>query len=353
MKRVGNIFDDLCSMENISMAHHRAKKGKRHYTEVKMVDRDPGRYLVVLQRMLIDGGFKTSAYVAMTKQCSGKQRDILKLPYYPDRIVHHCIVQVLSGLWFKTLIRDTFACIPGRGIHDGMRRITQALRDGPGTRYCLKMDVQKFYPSIDHGVLKLIIRRQIKDGRVLELIDEIIDSTPAGVPIGNYLSQHFGNLYLSGYDHWMKEVRGCRYYYRYCDDVVVLDGSKERLHQLRADTARYWTEHLRLTMKSDWQVFPVDARGIDFLGYRFFHGYTLLRKSIAKRVVSKTRHIKKHWRRMPPRSIIGSVVSYDGWMRHANCLNLRRAVIDPELRDIVRRASIAAGVKDPLQRSML
>lgn len=318
-----------------------------------MVDRDPERYLTALQKMLIDGRFKTSKYVAMIKQCSGKQRDILKLPYYPDRIVHHCIVQVLAGVWYKALIRDTFACIPGRGIHDGLRRIKHALRDRPGTRYCLKIDVQKFYPSVDHAILKTIIRRKIKDVKVLDLIDEIIDSTSAGVPIGNYLSQHFGNLYLNGYDHWMKEARGCRYYYRYCDDVVVLDGCKERLHQLRKDTARYWSEHLNLTMKPNWQVFPVDARGIDFLGYRFFHGYTLLRKSLARRAVTKMRRIKRHWRRIPPRSVIGSVVSYDGWMRHANCLNLRRSVIDPEMRDIVRRASVSAGVSDPFERSML
>jgi len=353
MKRVGNLFEKMCSIENISLAHNKAKKGKRHYSEVKMVEANPMRYFKALQKLLLSGGYRTASYVAMVKQCSGKQRDIMKLPYYPDRIVHHCIVQVLAKVWYKSIIRDTFACIPGRGIHDGVRRIKAALRDQSATTFCLKMDAQKFYPSIDHAILKQIIRRKLKDRRVLSMIDEIIDSTRHGVPIGNYLSQHFGNLYLSGYDHWMKEVVGCRYYYRYCDDVVILHESKDRLHALRNATQRYWSQRLNLCLKSNWQVFPVDVRGIDFLGYRFFHGYTLLRKSIATRMKRRMKQVKNNWTRMAPESVVSSVMSYEGWMRHANCLNLKKVFIDADLQQIVKQLSAGSGKKNPLRRCVI
>ena len=335
MKRVGNLFEQMCSIENIRAAHAAARKGKRHYREVKQVEAAPDKHFEKLRAMLIAGEYKTAPYVPMTKRCSGKTREILKLPYFPDRIVHHCIVQVLAKTWDRSMIRDTYACIPGRGIHDGVRRIKEALLDRAGTRYCLKMDVEKFYPSVDHDILKRILRRKIKDNQVLALLDEIIDSTERGVPIGNYLSQHFGNLYLSGYDHWMKEQMRCRHYFRYCDDVVILDGDKGRLHELRVLTQQYWRENLNLRLKSNWQVFPVDARGLDFLGYRFFHGYTLLRKSIAARAKRRARRIKRSWPEMRPVSVVSSVSSYDGWMKHANCRNLRRSIFDDEMARIV------------------
>ncbi|MDZ7831620.1 MAG: RNA-directed DNA polymerase [Desulfobacterales bacterium] len=350
MKRYGNLFKDVCSLENLARAHENARRGKRHYREVKMVDADPEAYLRQIQEKLMDGFFQTSTYTAINKNEYGKPRAIHKLPYFPDRIVHHAIVQVIIPVWDKTLIRDTYACIRGRGIHDGARRIKKALRDVFGTRYCLKMDVKKFYPSMDHEVLKCIIQKKIKDPDLLALIFEIIDSFRPGVPIGNYLSQFFGNLYLSGYDHWMKEINKCRYYFRYCDDVVVLGADKQWLHELKAMTDAYWSGRLKLKLKKNWQVFPVDARGIDFLGYRFFHGYTLLRKSIARKFQKKMDFIKRHHRQMAPVSVMSSVMSYEGWMRHANCLNLKKAYFDDRLRAAVANAATTGGTADPLSK---
>jgi retron-type reverse transcriptase len=353
MKRIRDIFKTLCSIENIAMAHQNARKGKAHYREVKKVDANPEKYFTALHDMLEKQAFSTSPYVAMVRTESGKRREILKSPYFPDRIVHHCIVQVLSPVWYKNLIRDTYACIPKRGIHDGVNRIRQALCDQPGTRYCLKMDAKKFYPSIDQDILKVILRKKIKDPDVLALIDGIIDSTEAGVPIGNYLSQFFGNLYLSGYDHWMKECHQCKYYFRYCDDVVILGPSKTRLHDLRRETDTYWSNRLKLTVKGNWQVFPIDARGIDFLGYRFFHGYILLRKSTAKNFKRKMRLLKRHWRKMPPVSVLSTVMSYEGWLRPANCLNLKKSHIDHEIKDIVSDVSRKMNINNPLWRCVV
>ncbi|MFV0266976.1 MAG: hypothetical protein ACK5HT_07565 [Draconibacterium sp.] len=213
MKRINNIYVDFCSEENIAKAFEHAKKGKRHYREVQMIEANPGKYLTELREMLVKKQFKTSPYETFTKKSGAKIREIYKLPFCPDRIVHHCIIQVVQETWMSTLIRDTFSTIPGRGIHDGVRRIKAAMKDKEGTKYCLKIDISKYYPSVDHDILKILIRRKIKDSDFLELLDNIIDSAP-GIPIGNYVSQWFGNLYLTYFDHFCKEVLGCHYYYR-------------------------------------------------------------------------------------------------------------------------------------------
>jgi hypothetical protein len=130
------------------------------------------------------------------------------------------------------------------------------------------LDIEKYSPSIDNEILKNIIRRKIKDVRLLSLLDTIIDSAQ-GLPIGNYLSQYFANLYLSGLDHYCKEVLRAQYYIRYCDDIVILHQNKDALHKMYEQIEAYMKQ-LKLKPKSNWQIFPVAVRGIDFLGYRFF-----------------------------------------------------------------------------------
>lgn len=149
------------------------------------------------------------------------------------------------------------------------------------------MDITKFYPSIDHNILKSIISRKIKDTKVLEILYEIIDSVNGingiygkGVPIGNYLSQYFANLYLTGFDHWCKEELKCRYYYRYADDIVILGESKAHLRNVLVAIKLYLKHVLKLGVKGNYQIFPVESRGIDFVGYVFRHDYIRVRKGI-------------------------------------------------------------------------
>lgn len=278
-------------MENICFAHKNAKRGKSHYSEVKKIEANPEKYFLEIQHMLCNKTFCNSPYEKFIKIDRDKEREIFKLPYFPDRIIHHCIMQVLEPIWVKILIVDTYSSLKNRGIHRGVKRVKKALQDKENTKYCLKLDVRKFYPSVDHDILKSIIRRKIKDPDVLWLLGEIIDSVE-GVPIGNYLSQYFGNLYLSGLDHWLKENRQCKYVYRYCDDIIILHHNKKFLGWLRKEIENYLNTNLNLVLKNNWQIFPVDVRGIDFLGYRFFHDYTLLRKSIAKRFKQRIRKVK-------------------------------------------------------------
>jgi retron-type reverse transcriptase len=348
MKRYGNLYQKIYNIENIRLAHKNAKKGKPHYSEVKMVDANPEKYFTKIHNMLKNKTFQNSEYEVFTRVCNGKEREIFKLPYFPDRIIHHCIMNILEPIWMKTLIADTYSSLKNRGIHKGVKRVKKALKDRDNTKYCLKMDVRKFYPSIDHSILKQIIRKKIKDKDLLWLLDEIIDSAK-GVPIGNYLSQYFGNIYLSGLDHWLKEKKGCRYYQRYCDDLVILHSDKKFLSQLRKDISNHLEIELNLKFKGDWQIFPVDKRGIDFLGYRFFHDYTLLRKSTATRFKRRMKQIKKRHKHLTPINILSGIMSYWGWMNYADCYRLQKKYLDRQIKEIVKTTCSTNKMHNPLE----
>ncbi len=350
MKRYGNLFNQITEYDNLLRAHSNARKGKTWYSEVKLVDSMQEEMITALREKLIDGTYITSSYHVFERQCGEKTRVIYKLPYYPDRIVHHAVLQVILPILVKNLIHDTYACVPGRGIHKCAKKIAELLRRDVSPKYCLKMDIKKFYPSIDHETLKKSIRRQIKCEPTLALLDEIIDSAP-GLPIGNYLSQHLANLYMSCFDHWIKEVKRVKHYYRYSDDIVILGYDKADLHILRRWICEYLATELKLDVKDNWQVFLIASRGIDFLGYRFYHGYTMLRKAIALRFKRKMRVISKG--KQTCRSALSSFVSYYGWMCHANTLNLRRAHISEQIIEIISNACEELGCKNPLRKMVV
>ncbi len=144
MKRYGYLYEKIYDIENIKFAHKNAKKGKTHYKEVKMVDRNPDKYFLKIHKMLKNKTYRNSEYEIMKRKMDNdKVREIHKLPYFPDRIIHHAIMQIIEPIWRKTLIRDTYSSLARRGIHDGVKRIQKALRDKENTKYCLKMDVTK------------------------------------------------------------------------------------------------------------------------------------------------------------------------------------------------------------------
>lgn len=294
------------------LADIKARKGKLRSIGVRIHDRNRDANIQVLHEALINKTFKTSKYHTFYIY-EPKEREIYQLPYYPDRIVHHAIMNILEPIWMSVFTADTYSCIKGRGIHAIVRKLKSTLKDKENTIYCLKLDIRKFYPSIDHDVLKEIIRRKIKDDDLLELLDAIIDSA-GGVPIGNYLSQYFANLYLAYFDHWIKETKRVKYYYRYADDIIILNASKEQLHDLFNAIKEYLHDKLKLQIKGNYQIFPVDVRGIDFVGYRFYHTHVLLRKSIKKNFARAVKRAGKYSKQVQS--------SYYGWAKHCNSRNL-------------------------------
>ena len=291
MKRIGYLFEKVCDKDNLRMAEANAGTGKGSRQEVAQFRDNLEQNLADIRAQLVNRTYHTSQYTCFIKH-EPKERVIYKLPYR-DRVVQWAIMQVLVDIWTPIFTRDTYACIKGRGVHSLLQRLRKELRNDPdGTKYCYKIDIRKFYPSITHSILKEVVRQRIKDPALLWLLDDIIDSAD-GVPIGNYISQYFANLYLAELDHIVKEQWGVKYYYRYADDIVVLSDSKEFLHGIHTKMVQYLAEHRRLELKPNYQIFPVEARGIDFIGYVTRHTYCRARKRNKKalcKIVAKLRH---------------------------------------------------------------
>lgn len=316
MKRINNLYEKICSIDNLKLADQKARKGKAYQYGIRQHDKMQDSNIVLLHNMLLNKSYRTSEYKHFTIH-DPKEREIFCLPYFPDRITHHAIMNILEPVFVARFTADTYSCIKGKGIHGAVYAVKKALRDKPGTQYCLKLDIKKFYPSINHDTLKQLLRKIIKDKDLLSLLDEIIDSAD-GVPIGNYLSQYFANFYLAYFDHWIKEVKCIKYYFRYADDLVIFSGDKENLHKLLAEIREYLEVNLKLTIKDNYQVFPVASRGLDFVGYRFYHTHTMLRKRI------KTRFIKM----LKSRRNEKSVASYRGWLIHCNSKHLLKKLLN-------------------------
>lgn len=312
MKRIGNLYTQITSMENLILADTKAQKGKQGTYGVKLHNRSRESNLLMLQQLLVSKTYATSKY-DIFKVFEPKERTVYRLPYFPDRIAHHAIMNILEPIMVAHFTTDTYSCIKNRGIHKLANKLKESIKDIEGTRYCLKLDIKKFYPSIDHDVLKGLLQKKFKDEDLLWLLFEIIESAP-GLPIGNYLSQYLANYYLSNLDHWIKEELRMKHYFRYADDLVLLSNSKVQLHQIRIEIDSYLAENLNLEMKDNWQVFPVDARGIDYVGYVFFHSHTRIRKGIKQRMARKLLKNPDHKSRS----------SYLGWLSHCDARNLTK-----------------------------
>lgn len=341
MKRKGYLFERICSMENLLQAFQNASNGKRKRDEVKRFEADLDTNLRQLQVELTTRTYTTSAYEVFVKY-EPKRREIYKLPFR-DRVVQWAIMQVLEPVWTPQFTSNTHACIRGRGIHSLLRQLrTDLRRDPDGTRYCLKIDVRKFYPSIDHGILKQVIRRKLKDPDVLWLLDGIIDSA-SGVPIGNYISQYFANLYLSELDHLLKEDVRVRYYYRYADDIVLLSDSKEYLSGVLVYINHYLNDSRLLTLKSNFQIYPVESRGIDFVGYVTYHTHCLARKRNKQGLCRELAALRK--KGLPDEEIRLRVASRMGFMKHCDSNHLLKILGMKKFSDIKPKQGKLTGGK--------
>lgn len=307
MKRIGNLFNRIISYENLVRAEKKARLGKTKRYGVKKFDRNPYENLVRLQKALIEDTYRTSEYCVYTiiADRGNKEREIYRLPYYPDRIVHHAIMNVIEPYLVNRFTADTFNCLKGRGIHYGVKRLKRDLKaDKEGTKYCLKLDIKKFFP------------------------------------FGNYISQFAANLNLTWFDRWIKQVLKIKYYYRYCDDIVILHPDKDYLRYCLQKIEEYLADNLKLKVKRNWQIFPVEARGIDFIGYVFYHDRTLLRKDTKKKFIHKLSYKSKNKR-------LTSLAAYWGWCKYGNCHNLwYRFTRSYNFKDYIQKLLSSYGIKE-------
>jgi len=315
MKRIGNLYEQIISIENLTEADRKAQKGKSKQYGVRLHNKSRELNILNIHLQLKNRTYRTSPY-DIFKVFEPKEREVYRLRYFPDRITHHAIMNVLEPIFVSTFTADTYSCIKKRGIHQLLRKLQESLKNQEETTYCLKLDIKKFYPNIDHDILKSLLRRKFKDNDLLWLLDEIIDSAK-GVPIGNYLSQYFANFYLTYFDHWIKEQKQVKYYFRYADDIVILHNNKKYLHSILSDIRQYLSDNLKLELKENYQVFPVEKRGIDFVGYIFYHTHILLRKRIKQNFARKLK--------INPNT--ESTASYLGWLKHCNAKHLTKKLL--------------------------
>lgn len=324
MKRHGHLFEQITSIDNLTAAYLAARKGKTWQRQVKAFDDHAEANLCAIRQSLLSRSFSTSPYRVKTIY-EPKQRDIYILPFAPDRIVQHALMNVVEPIWNALFIDDSYACRKDKGIHAGSRRTMEFVRRN---RYCLQCDISKFYPSIDHDILASVIRKKIKCPDTLRLIDNIIYSVGGGknTPIGNYTSQWFGNLYMNELDQYLKHTWKVRDYIRYCDDFLLFHNDKGFLNTAKRAIAVFLQDTLKLRMSKS-ALFPV-SQGVDFLGYRHFRRYILIRKSTAKRMKKRVARLIRLARagQIPEKHIRSSIASTKGWLKWANSRNLNKVL---------------------------
>lgn len=310
-------------ISNLKEALINASKGKLDYFEVKEALKDSERVVEEIHRMLLNKTFKCSKYKTFIKVTKSKEREIFKLPFFPDRIIQHAIMQVLEPIWKKSLIKNTYQAIRGRGVHLCLRDVKRVIDQGE--TYCLQIDIKKFYPSINNEILKSVVRKKLKCKDTLSLLDTIIDNS-SGVPIGNYISQYFGNIFLSDIDRHIKERLKVKSYFRYCDDLILLHDSKKFLwecfHSIKKELG-----FISLEVKDNYRVYKVNTRGgVNCLGFNVFTDRVSIRKSIIRSYRDRVNKMKLEG--SVDRKVLGS---YFGWWKHSTYYEQWRSLTLPLL----------------------
>ena len=340
MKRSGNLWPRILSFENLLLTFRKARKGKRRRPDVARFDLELENELLALQSELADRRYRPGAYRIFTIY-ERKPRQIAAAPFR-DRVVHHALLNLVEPVLDRRFIYDSYACRPCKGVHRAVDRYQAWARR---YAYALKLDVARYFPSIDHELLKAQLRRHLKDPAALWLFDLIIDRSPpfpdepmayfpgddlftplarrTGIPIGNLTSQFLANLYLNGLDHFVKQELRAPAYLRYVDDMLLLSDSKAELHAWRrAIEERLQALRLRIHPRKA-NVFRV-CDGVDVLGYRVFPGYRLLRNDNGHRFARRLRGFAAAYRRgtMDWQDFDPSVRSWIGHAGQADTLGL-------------------------------
>ena len=314
MKSYNNVFFEIVSFRNLYYAAKaQLQRNGKSKQAIKWKENFPQR-LVILYNVLNNGNYVTPSYRTF-QITEPKPRDIKCLPF-TCRIVHEAMLIKIRPIIRPTYTRDTYACLPGRGQHGLLRKLKKDIRlDPEGTKYCWQGDVMHYYQSIIRELIYQKLCRYIRCWRARSMLRELIYSVLEGLPLGNQPSQDFSILYLTELDHMIKEVWGAKYYYRYNDNFVLLSSSKEELHRLSWMIRNYCYYELGLTLNRHRQLYEVEHRGIDIVGYRVFHNKILKRKSIKKELCRRVVALRK--KRKTNEEIKKSVSSHMGWAGHA------------------------------------
>ena len=332
MKTYKNLFDKICSFQNLHLAYLKARRCKRYRNEILRFSYNLEANLTNLQKELSDQTYQHSSYREFTV-CDLKKRHI-KAPCFRDRVVHHALCNIIEPIFDKGFIYSSFACRKEKGTHKAIKRLERFIKltknKSFSKTYCLKCDISKYFESIDHKILFSLIKRKISDKKVLWLIKEILNSSykkiRVGIPIGNLTSQLFANIYLNELDQFIKHGLKIKYYIRYMDDFLVLDYDKREICQTKEKIREFLQDKLKLELHpKKANIFPTE-KSIDFLGYRIFGSYRLLRKDTVKKFIKRTKTYQKRLNKglLSQEKFNNSLQSWLGYAQFANSWRLRK-----------------------------
>lgn len=315
-----NTAQDNITLENISsygnafIAQANAQRKKKKYKSITIFNEHLVENLHSLCQKFADASYRTGGYTLCKINDSGKERDIAKVAY-KDRVAQWMIANYYQPYLLEIFHPNSHAAIPGKGDHTALAQIEYFVRD-KGYTECLKLDITKYFYNVNRAVLKSQIESDIPDERVVHITRNIVDDAPGdiGIPIGNYMSQPLANRYLTPFDYWLGEKFD---FVRYMDDVIVFSNSREELLKLYREIEWYLKKELYLSVKHNWQVFRIEDRGIDFVGYRVWKDETILRKRVFANMRKKCMAILKKVKRGDffTDSMRSTVMSFLGWVK--------------------------------------
>ncbi|NQV89596.1 MAG: hypothetical protein HQ488_04710 [Parcubacteria group bacterium] len=316
-------YSDMVSLENLLGAWQGFLIGKRKKMDVQEFQVHLMDNLITLHTDLVRKMYRHGGYQAFKIQ-DPKPRDIHKAAVR-DRLVHHAIYRKLYPEFDKTFITDSFSCRLNKGTHRAMNRFQsmahKVSQNHTRTCWVLKLDIRKFFASIDHKILKRILSGSISDQEILWLINEIIDSFNSkrpgvGLPLGNLTSQLFVNIYMNEFDQFVKHNLKEKHYIRYADDFVILSEDRDYLLVILTKLDTYLQDHLHLRIHPKKIALATFASGVDFLGWVHFVDHRTLRTSSKRRM----------YRRLSESPTKQTYQSYIGLLSHGNTEKLRRLV---------------------------
>jgi retron-type reverse transcriptase len=335
-KSYDHLWESVIDFENIYHAYKAACKGKRYRWESLKFKKNLEENLIILQNDLVWDSYKPELYRQFFVYEPKKR--LIAAPSFRDRIVHHALIQAVNPIFENRFVNECFACRVGRGTHAAMRHVERCARTAQkswGNYYVLKCDVSKYFPSVDHAILKSVIQRNIADKKVMNLIDVIIRSYESpihdgkGIPIGALTSQLFANVYLTPMDHWLKEEERVKLYARYMDDFVIIHPDKVYLWKLLSKIEVFLHDNLKLNLNPKTGIFQ-GKQGIDFCGYRIWPTHIKPRKSTVKRAKRRLRKMACDYKTNAGvlNHARASIQSFLGYIKHCNGWRTARAVLE-------------------------
>jgi RNA-directed DNA polymerase len=275
MKRYGNMFNDVFSTDNLYAAYLDARKGKRKKRATFLFETNLGANIADLHKRLHDGSYRPDPYFQFTVH-EPKER-VIHAPSFRDVVVQHAVYRRIYPIFNRTFIDTSFACRIGYGTHKASAYTQWAMRQCNPDLYTLKLDIRKFFYSIDRCILRTLIEKKIKDARLVEVMMLFAEKeTPVGIPIGNLLSQIYALIYLNPLDHYVKRRMNVKRYVRYVDDFILIGLERDQCVAARSTIVDFIGRQLRLALsKSTIQKIK---KGINFVGYRTWQHKKFIRK---------------------------------------------------------------------------